>query len=79
MQGPLYLHCCFSSPAVFTPAVCLCISVCPGDWEHWLNRVEQYIYPSDSVPEFSTILVPNVDNVRTSFLMDTIAKQHKVH
>ena len=46
-------------------------------WEHWLNRVEEYIYPPDSVPEFSSILVPNVDNVRTNFLIETIAKQHK--
>ena len=49
-----------------------------GNWEHWLQRVEEYIYPSDSVPEFSSILVPNVDNVRSNFLIDTIAKQHKV-
>ena len=49
-----------------------------GNWEHWLNRVQEYIYPSDSKPEYSSILVPNVDNVRTSFLMETIAKQNKV-
>ena len=49
-----------------------------GNWEHWLQRVEEYIYPSESVPEFSSILVPNVDNVRSNFLIDTIAKQHKV-
>lgn len=40
--------------------------------------MQEYIYPSDSKPEYSSILVPNVDNVRTSFLMETIAKQHKV-
>lgn len=49
-----------------------------GEWEHWLVRVDEYIYPDDSVPEFSSILVPNVDNVRSSFLIDTIAKQNKV-
>ncbi|XP_056012226.1 dynein axonemal heavy chain 8-like [Ostrea edulis] len=48
-----------------------------GEWEHWSTRVEEYLYPSDSVPEFSSILVPNVDNVRTSFLLDVIAKQNK--
>ncbi|KAL4222174.1 Dynein heavy chain 8 [Mactra antiquata] len=48
-----------------------------GEWLHWLHRVEEYIYASDSVPEFSSILVPNVDNVRTNFLIDCIAKQHK--
>lgn len=49
-----------------------------GNWEHWLNRVQEYNYPSDYKPEYSSILVPNVDNVRTSFLMETIAKQNKV-
>lgn len=49
-----------------------------GHWEHWDNRVQEYIYPSDSKPEYSSILVPNVDNVRTSVLIDTISKQSKV-
>ncbi|XP_070548103.1 dynein axonemal heavy chain 8-like [Ptychodera flava] len=48
-----------------------------GEWEHWSNRVQEYIYPPDSVPEYSSILVPNVDNVRTNFLIDTIAMQSK--
>ncbi|KAJ8316142.1 LOW QUALITY PROTEIN: hypothetical protein KUTeg_006156 [Tegillarca granosa] len=30
-----------------------------GEWCHWNARVEEYIYPNDSVPEFSSILVPN--------------------
>ncbi|XP_077876201.1 dynein axonemal heavy chain 8 isoform X2 [Ictidomys tridecemlineatus] len=48
-----------------------------GDWEHWNKKVLPYYYPTDSIPDYSSILVPNVDNVRTNFLMDTIAKQHK--
>ncbi|XP_057650536.1 dynein axonemal heavy chain 8 isoform X2 [Chionomys nivalis] len=48
-----------------------------GDWEHWNKRLQPYFYPTDSIPEYSSILVPNVDNIRTSFLIDTIAKQHK--
>lgn len=57
----------------------VCFSPCSsGEWEHWTQRVQEYIYPDDEVPEYSSILVPNVDNVRTNFLMDTIAKQHKV-
>lgn len=31
--------------------------------------MEEYIYPGDTTPEYSSILVPNVDNVRTDFLI----------
>uniref|UniRef100_A0A1B6CZR9 AAA+ ATPase domain-containing protein n=2 Tax=Clastoptera arizonana TaxID=38151 RepID=A0A1B6CZR9_9HEMI len=48
-----------------------------GEWQHWSERVEEYYYPSDSVPEYASILVPNVDNIRTAFLIDTISKQSK--
>ncbi|KAL0274316.1 UNVERIFIED_CONTAM: hypothetical protein PYX00_006769 [Menopon gallinae] len=48
-----------------------------GTWEHWSERVVDYIYPHDSVPEYSSILVPNVDNIRTAFLIDIIARQSK--
>uniref|UniRef100_H2ZRC4 AAA+ ATPase domain-containing protein n=1 Tax=Ciona savignyi TaxID=51511 RepID=H2ZRC4_CIOSA len=48
-----------------------------GQWEHWGKRVPQYNYPKDSVPDYMEILVPNVDNVRTDFLMQTIMQQEK--
>ena len=48
-----------------------------GKWQNWITKVEEYVYPTDSVPPYSSILVPNVDNVRTDFLIDTIAKQSK--
>ena len=48
-----------------------------GEWKHWNTKVEEYIYPNDHTPEYGSILVPNVDNVRTDFLINLIAKQNK--
>ncbi|XP_038654873.1 dynein heavy chain 8, axonemal-like isoform X2 [Scyliorhinus canicula] len=48
-----------------------------GAWEHWRVWVQEYHYPTDSEPDYNSILVPNVDNVRTNFLVDIIAKQNK--
>ncbi|KAA3669802.1 uncharacterized protein DEA37_0012990, partial [Paragonimus westermani] len=48
-----------------------------GKWVHWRFSVDDFIYPKDHTPEFATILVPNVDNVRTDYLIDLIAKQGK--
>uniref|UniRef100_A0A8C4NMQ9 Dynein heavy chain 5, axonemal n=1 Tax=Dicentrarchus labrax TaxID=13489 RepID=A0A8C4NMQ9_DICLA len=48
-----------------------------GQWDHWSNKVPEYVYPKDHIPDYSSILVPNVDNVRTDFLMQTIIKQRK--
>lgn len=49
-----------------------------GEWCHWNDHVGEYVYPTDHVPDYASILVPNVDNTRTSFLLETIAKQRKV-
>ncbi|XP_021362874.1 dynein heavy chain 5, axonemal-like isoform X1 [Mizuhopecten yessoensis] len=48
-----------------------------GQWEHWSGRVPEYVYPDDSIPEYTSILVPNVDNVRTDYLLHAICKQEK--
>ncbi|XP_078222058.1 dynein axonemal heavy chain 5 isoform X3 [Callithrix jacchus] len=48
-----------------------------GTWTHWNTRTQEYLYPPDTTPEYGSILVPNVDNVRTDFLIQTIAKQGK--
>ena len=49
-----------------------------AEWKHWSTKVDEYEYPSHSTPEYSSILVPNVDNVRTDFLIKLISKQNKV-
>ena len=41
-------------------------------------QVTVYEYPTDSIPEYASILVPNVDNTRTDYLIHALAKQGKV-
>lgn len=48
-----------------------------GEWVHWSTRIDEYNYPTDKDPEFSTILVPNVDNIRTDYLIRLVGKQEK--
>ena len=56
------------------------VNIDTGAWEHWMTRVPGYDYPTDPeipIPDYSSILIPNVDNTRTNFLVDIIAKQEK--
>ncbi|XP_075265378.1 dynein axonemal heavy chain 5-like isoform X2 [Convolutriloba macropyga] len=48
-----------------------------GEWDHWSKKVPEFVYPKDHIPDYSGILVPNVDNIRTDFLIQVIAKQEK--
>ena len=40
-------------------------------------KVPEYTYPKNTVPDYLGILVPNVDNVRTEFLINILAGQSK--
>lgn len=40
--------------------------------------MEEYVYPKDHSPDFLSILVPNVDNVRTDYLIHIVSNQGKV-
>ncbi|TPX43177.1 hypothetical protein SeLEV6574_g05202 [Synchytrium endobioticum] len=46
-----------------------------GQWSHWRQKVPNWSYPVDTTPEFSSIIIPTVDNVRIEFLMDAVVKQ----
>lgn len=48
-----------------------------GNWIHWNEKVAIFEYPSDKILDYHSILVPNVDNTRTIFLINLIAKQEK--
>ncbi len=45
--------------------------------EHWSTRVEPWEYPKDEKIEFASILVPNIDNVRITYLINILSKQEK--
>ena len=44
-----------------------------GEWVNWEDRLEPYIYPKGDVPEFATILVPTIDNIRIEYLLSLLA------
>lgn len=48
-----------------------------GTWQHWRTLVTNYVYPELSTPDFLSILVPIVDNVRIDFLIGAIAQQER--
>lgn len=49
-----------------------------GEWQHWSEKVASFDYPADTTPEYLSILVPNVDNVRMDYLMHAIMKQVEI-
>lgn len=48
-----------------------------GIWQHWKTLVTNYVYPELSTPDFLSILVPIVDNIRIDYLIGTIAQQER--
>uniref|UniRef100_A0A1B0GJY1 Putative dyneins heavy chain n=1 Tax=Lutzomyia longipalpis TaxID=7200 RepID=A0A1B0GJY1_LUTLO len=48
-----------------------------GAWQNWSTLVTNYVYPEYSTPDYLSILVPIVDNVRIDYLISTIANQEK--
>lgn len=48
-----------------------------GNWELWETMLDTYVYPENSTPDYSSILVPIVDNVRINYLINTVAKQER--
>ncbi|XP_058454765.1 dynein axonemal heavy chain 5 [Malaya genurostris] len=48
-----------------------------GSWQLWKTLVMPYVYPENSTPDYLSILIPIVDNVRIDFLINVIVKQEK--
>ncbi|XP_064553878.1 dynein axonemal heavy chain 5 isoform X1 [Drosophila montana] len=48
-----------------------------GVWQSWKTLVTPYMYPELSTPDYLSILVPIVDNVRIDYLIGTIANQER--
>lgn len=48
-----------------------------GAWEHWRTLVTNYLYPENATPDYLSILVPIVDNVRLDYLIGTVANQER--
>ncbi|CAG7835361.1 unnamed protein product [Allacma fusca] len=48
-----------------------------NEWKPWQDRVASYVLPENYTNEYSSILVPTIDNVRTNFLVNTVASQRK--
>lgn len=54
------------------------IYVLLGEWIHWDTVVPEYTFNPTAGLEYASILVPNIDNVRTDFLIHTVAKEGEV-
>lgn len=48
-----------------------------GAWEHWRSLVTNYVYPENATPDYLSILVPIIDNVRLDYLIGTVANQER--
>lgn len=48
-----------------------------GTWENWKSLVTTFQYPEYATPDYLSILIPIVDNVRIDFLIKSIATQEK--
>ncbi|KAF6202133.1 hypothetical protein GE061_004531 [Apolygus lucorum] len=54
-----------------------CVVSKEGKWDPWSRLVPAYSYPETTTPDFNSILVPILENVRTDYLINSIAKQGK--
>jgi dynein heavy chain len=49
------------------------VDVQTGEWKNWEDKLQRYDYPKGEPPEFATILVPTVDNIRIEYLLTLLA------
>ncbi|KAG2382014.1 hypothetical protein C9374_005806 [Naegleria lovaniensis] len=53
------------------------VDVTSKKWKNWKSVIPSWIYPENDHLEFSTLYVPTSDSVRTTFLIETLAKQKR--
>lgn len=48
-----------------------------GKWDLWNSMLTNYEYPDYATPDFSSILIPILDNVRIQYLINLVGDQNK--
>ncbi|KAG9395874.1 Dynein heavy chain and region D6 of dynein motor [Carpediemonas membranifera] len=48
-----------------------------GDWAHWSTKVPEFSFPETGDVDFHSVVIPTVDNVRSTFLLNALLEQQQ--